>query len=292
MLTHQCLEAQVRVGSRARRITVVCLIVLLTAVGSLVGAIVPGDRGRAAEEFPPNSGFVPMTPARLLETRVGAGLTTVDGRFEGIGSIEAGATIELPVSGRGGVPAEARGVMLNVTAVWPTAPGFIIVYPCDEPRPLASNLNYQPGDIIPNAVLAKPDGNGTVCLYSLADTHIVVDVNGYTAERPREQGGGFLPGYFLQSVTPTRLLESRAGAGLTTVDGQFEGIGPIEAGATIKLPVTGRRQYLRANGGSTRRRHGSDVERHRRHPGRIRLPHRVSMWRAASAGIESQLSAR
>ena len=102
----------------------------------------------------------------------------MDGQFEEIGPIEAGATMQIAGQRRGGVPEDATGVMLNVTAVDPTAPGYITVYPCDERRPLASNLNYQPGDVIPNTVAAKI-GNGGLVLHSLATTHIVVDINGY-----------------------------------------------------------------------------------------------------------------
>jgi hypothetical protein len=71
-----------------------------------------------------------VTPARLLETRVGANLTTVDGQAEGIGRRGAGTTYELAVAGRGGVPDHATSVLLNVTAIRPSAAGFLTVFPC------------------------------------------------------------------------------------------------------------------------------------------------------------------
>ena len=80
----------------------------------------------------------------------------------------------------GGVPVDADAVMLNVTAVLPDAPGFLTVFPCGSTRPHASNVNYRPGDVIPNAVLAKIGTDGKICIYSLATTDIVIDVNGYT----------------------------------------------------------------------------------------------------------------
>ena len=66
---------------------------------------------------------VSVVPARLLETRSGPNNKTIDHLFEGIGRRGAGSTLELQVTGRGGVPVDADAVMLNVTAVFPVAPG-------------------------------------------------------------------------------------------------------------------------------------------------------------------------
>jgi hypothetical protein len=173
---------------------------------------------------------VSVTPARLLETRSGPGLTTIDGRFEGRGRLAAGSTVELVVTGRGGVPADGvAAVILNVTAVGPLALGFITAYPCGERRPLAANLNYRPGENRPNAVLAKVGAGGKVCLYSKSATDLVVDVNGFVGE-----GSSTMP------VSPARLLETRSGAGFDTIDGAFEGVGPVAGGTTFELTVTGR----------------------------------------------------
>jgi len=87
--------------------------------------------------------------------------------------------LELTVTGRGGVPTNAGAVMLNVTAVSPGAPGFLTVFPCGNAMPLASSVNYGPGDVVANAVLAKIGADGKVCIYSPAATDIVVDVTGY-----------------------------------------------------------------------------------------------------------------
>lgn len=69
--------------------------------------------------------------------------------------------------------------MLNVTAVLPQGPGFLTVYPCGSLRPLASKVNYFAGQVVPNAVLAKIGTDGKVCIFTLAATHILVDVNGF-----------------------------------------------------------------------------------------------------------------
>ncbi|MCB0968695.1 MAG: hypothetical protein KDB37_17820, partial [Ilumatobacter sp.] len=132
------------------------------------------------------NGYVPaggsvasVVPARLLESRPGPGNATVDGEFFGFGRVAAMSVTEVKVTDRGGVSPDAAAVMLNVTAVGPSAAGFLTVFPCGESVPLASNVNYVAGDAVPNAVLAKVGTGGKVCVFSLAETDLVVDVNGY-----------------------------------------------------------------------------------------------------------------
>jgi len=126
--------------------------------------------------------FSGLVPARLLDSRAGG--STVDGQFAGIGLRPPGSVLTLPVAGRGGVPTEAAAVVLNVTVTQPVAPGYVTVFPCDEAMPTASNLNYSTGQTVPNAVIAKVSVTGTVCLYTLTATDLIVDVNGSFAGGP------------------------------------------------------------------------------------------------------------
>ena len=177
----------------------------------------------------PVASLVALTPSRLLETRSGLNDLTVDGSFQGIGRRGAGTTLELTVTGRGGVPNNAGAVMLNVTAVSPGAAGFLTVFPCGTEMPLASSVNYGPGDVVANAVLAKIGTGGKVCIYSPAATDIVVDVTGYIAA-----------GSLFGTVVPGRLLDTRSGPNDLTVDGSFQGNGRRGAGTTLQLTVTDR----------------------------------------------------
>jgi hypothetical protein len=69
--------------------------------------------------------------------------------------------------------------VLNVTVTEPGGAGFVTVWPCGEPQPLASNLNYTAGANIPNNVIVKIGAGGKVCLYTLAGTHLIADLNGW-----------------------------------------------------------------------------------------------------------------
>ena len=72
--------------------------------------------------------------------------------------------------------------MLNVTATEPTALSFLTAWPAGEARPLASNLNYGPGQTVPNLVVVKVGAGGVVNLYnSSGSTHVVADLAGWYA---------------------------------------------------------------------------------------------------------------
>ena len=77
------------------------------------------------------------------------------------------------------MPSNATAVVLNVTVTGTQGSGYVTVYPCDASQPTASNLNYTAGKTIPNAVVTKLSATGTVCLYTLAATDMIVDVTGY-----------------------------------------------------------------------------------------------------------------
>ena len=195
-------------------------------VGNGTNPLDPSDDVAQKPALPP---LEPLLPARILETRLGPNEVTVDHLFEHLGRQAAGSTLELVVAGRGGVPADAEAVMLNLTAVFPSAHGFLTVFPCGSTLPVASNVNYGPGEVAPNAVLAKIGVGGKVCIYTLAETDLIADVNGYVP-------AGGSP----SSVVPARLLETRLGPNEVTVDRLFEDLGRQAAGSTLELVVAGR----------------------------------------------------
>jgi hypothetical protein len=122
------------------------------------------------------------------------------------------------------VPAGVSAVALNITAVGPTASGFATVWPCDVPRPEASNLNFTSGSIVANGVIAPVGASGKVCFFSNAQTHFLVDIAGWFSG-----GTDGVPAF--SGATPRRVLDTRNGIG-----------GPrtrIAAGGTLTVPVAG-----------------------------------------------------
>ena len=84
------------------------------------------------------------------------------------------------LTGAGGVPATGvTAVVLNVAVTQPTTYGYLTVYPSGEARPLASSINFAPGETISNGVVAKVGADGRINIYNPAgNTHVVVDVQG------------------------------------------------------------------------------------------------------------------
>jgi hypothetical protein len=200
---------------------------MLTLVLVLFGTVVwPGGTPSTASTTP---AMVPLVPARLLETRSGPGLSTIDGAGLGDGRVAAGNTIPVEVAGRHGIPASAKAVMLNVTAVFPSGPGFLTVFPCGADRPGTSSVNYQGGQVVANAALAKLGTGGEVCVYTLTATDIVVDVTAYVPD-----GGSVDP------IVPGRLLETRTGPDAKTVDGQGLTGQRVAANSIVEVKVTDR----------------------------------------------------
>lgn len=137
-------------------------------------------------------GLVPLTPRRVLDTRVGVG---------GLPRLAPGATYALPVAAWAGLPADASAVAATFTAVSPSALGYLTVWPCGTSPPVASSLNFRAGDVVPNTLLPTLGAGRAVCVTASQAVDLLVDVAGYLSPR----GAGFV------GVDPVRLLDTRAG---------------------------------------------------------------------------------
>jgi Putative Ig domain len=114
--------------------------------------------------------LLPTTIARLLDTREMTGPTA--GNRVATGSIQ-----EIVVAGRGSVPANASAVTLNVGVDGPLAVGFLTVFPCGSPRPLASNVNFVGSQTISNQVTVGLGSGGKVCVFTMTAAHLIVDLD-------------------------------------------------------------------------------------------------------------------
>ncbi len=184
----------------------------------------------------PPSMFVPLTPERIADTRDGTGGVPV-------GKLAPGGRIRVRVAGAAGVPlAGACAVAVNLTVVEATEPMFATVYPGGSARPGTSNINGGPGRPVPNLVVMGVGTDGHIEVYnSHGNSHVLVDVFGYFCETAGDR---------MVSVTPSRLFDTRTGAGirpgklqhLVPVDVQVAGLAGVPAaGATavvMNLTVT------------------------------------------------------
>ncbi|MBV8982271.1 MAG: S8 family serine peptidase, partial [Acidimicrobiia bacterium] len=155
------------------------------------------DAARAVQVATLRSRFNPLTPARILDTRVGTG--------DAGGPFNTGETRAETIDGLGGVPSTGvSAVAMNVTVTQPSANGFVTIYPDGGTRPNASNLNFTAGETIPNLVVAPVGADGKVDVYNLVgSTHVIFDVVGWYGST----GDSFNP------LTPARILDTRNGIG-------------------------------------------------------------------------------
>jgi hypothetical protein len=89
------------------------------------------------------------------------------------------SVLELPIGGRLGVPQAIRAAVLNITVTGSAGTGFVTVYPCGSPRPVASTLNYGSGATVANLAVATTSADGKVCIYTQRAVHLIVDLSGY-----------------------------------------------------------------------------------------------------------------
>ena len=124
-------------------------------------------------------------PTRICDTRVGnpSGLTGGASQCNGTGNsgapIGPHQSLTLNVARLGGVPTGATAVVLNVTAIYPTASTYLAIFPGNVQTGI-SDLNPIPGGVEPNLVAVAISASGTVTVFNnIGTVGLVVDVAGY-----------------------------------------------------------------------------------------------------------------
>lgn len=121
-----------------------------------------------------------------------------DAVYTGATRRPAGSITEITVAGQYGVPADAIAVAVNLAAVNPRRYGYVTAYPCGAERPVVSNLNFRPNEIVSAGAVVPIGVDGKICIYHHTDMHLVVDVNGaFGAD------SGFVP------LVPARAIDTR-----------------------------------------------------------------------------------
>jgi hypothetical protein len=172
--------------------------------------------------------YTPLPPTRICDTRpnnpssLSGTAAQCNGIYNSGAPINSGGTKVLSVAGYFGVPSDATAVTLNVTAVSPSAPGYLTVYPTGSTKPVASNLNYVGGEVVPNLVEVGTGTNGDVTVYASTEANIVVDVEGYVSATAASGVGG---GLYTPLSAPARICDTRANnpSSLTGGDAQCNG---------------------------------------------------------------------
>ena len=155
----------------------------------------------------PTSGYLAVTPRRLLDTREPG---------QAFGRMTGGKVHVLDL--RATMPRDADAVAVNLTAVNAAGGGWVRAWACAAAVPETANLTPEPGPPLANAALI-PVGDGRLCFQSLTDVDLVVDLNGWLT---RSSTVGMV------RSTAGRLLDTRSTA---------SPIRRLGAGATVALQV-------------------------------------------------------
>ena len=178
-----------------------------TAGGEPSGVTDPAPAAVVAMSNPAR--YVPVTPTRFVDTRVGLGA--------GSGLVTGPLTVHVPDV----IPADATGVVLNASVVDPTGAGYLRTAAAGT-TPLATALNYSGGQSTTGLVVTPIDTSrqATVTLYGGAGQVVLDAVGYYTAAAG--------PGGHYVALPPTRIADSRTGTGVSA--------GPQNGDVTVPLP--------------------------------------------------------
>jgi GH25 family lysozyme M1 (1,4-beta-N-acetylmuramidase) len=153
--------------------------------------------------------FTPLAPVRFVDTRAGKGTSS--------GARTGDVTVQVPSS----VPADAAGVVLDVSVVDPSGDGYLRLAPSGT-TPTTTALNYTGGQSVTGLAITRTNNRSLTVSIAGNPTQLVLDVVGYY-----EAGSTSNTAYV--AMTPQRFLDTRGGMGAT---------GPGSGAVTVSLPST------------------------------------------------------
>ena len=206
-------------GSWAR--VAVVSIVLGLAVALLPDVVAP----RPAAAVTAAAGeYVPLTQARIVDSRVAQGLA---------GPLTAMTTASFQVTGLGGVPSTGvAAVAMTVTYISPTVNAWSTIWAQGSPQPVAG-LNVSAGITYANSFITKVGATtGKVAIVLSAGTsQLAVDVQGYYTDASGGTGATFVP------LPLTRAYDARTSGGAlgaaASRDIQLSGVAGLPADPSL-----------------------------------------------------------
>ena len=163
--------------------------------------------------------FIGMPPCRIVDTRL------APGPYGGPSLAASQSRNFNLVNGPcPGIPGHVGAYSLNITVTNTQGPGFISIYPQDQPpQPLVSTLNYVAGQTVANAaVVPAGSGGGVTVVAGVSGADLIIDINGYYAGAPtvgientflgRNAGNSTMSGEFNTGIGTSALASNTAGS--------------------------------------------------------------------------------
>jgi hypothetical protein len=155
-----------------------------------------------------------VAPTRVADSRCGASsqpsfcagenLPTVN---NGLTSLGAGKTENITVTGIGNIPTSGvSAVVVNLTAIDPSAPGYFTVFPSGTGGAVVSMVNFIAGQTVANRVIVKVGTGGQITIYNNSgNVNFTIDVSGYYTDGSSSTQTGSL----FNPVAPARIVDTR-----------------------------------------------------------------------------------
>ena len=160
----------------------------------------------------------------MADTRGFGGFT---GAF-GPPQLTAGEARAFPVTSSScNVPGSAQAFSLNITASPATTLPYLTTWPTGGAFPIVSTLNDYNGGLVANAAIVPAGTNGSIEVYVISASDVILDIDGYFAPPGSTGALNFYP------LTPCRVADTRSYGGKT---GAF-GPPSINGGSSRDFPV-------------------------------------------------------
>ncbi len=222
--------AGVFVSVRARRVRRGLGTVAAVSVAGLLVSVIPGVLPPAAAVTAPGAGeFKALTPARIVDSRSGLGLS---------GPVVAGTVSSFAVTGRGGVPTSGvSAVALTVTAVAPSSNSWATVWAQGAPAPVAG-FNVNAAQTVSTTFITKVGAltGGVSVQMGSGSMGLVVDVQGYYTDSTATTAEATFVAMPMTRVYDSRVSGGVLGAGATRTV-QVLGVGGVPASGVAAVAV-------------------------------------------------------
>ncbi|MBL8216088.1 MAG: hypothetical protein JNK87_35530 [Bryobacterales bacterium] len=151
--------------------------------------------------------FYPLTPCRVTDTR--PLYRSPAGPF-GPPALMGGQvrSFALPQGPYCSIPSNARAYSVTLTVVPPASLAYLTMWPAGGPRPNVSSINSFAGRTLANNVIVPAGTGGSIDVFALNNTDLLIDINGYFAPDDGRTGLYFFP------QSPCSVLDTAEGARL------------------------------------------------------------------------------
>ena len=202
MAPHSLFDVRSR-STRGLWILVVPLIILASLTLPALQSVASGA--------PVTNKYVPVTPLRLVDTRIGLGIERIDEH-----------TWRVDATGVDGIPDDATAVAVSMVATNASGTGYLLTYPSGDSVPNSSNLNFQSSRAYSTGAIVGLSANGKFDVFTSTAVDLAVDVTGAFVP-----SGATTTGRFKPSDDPKRVFDSRSGS-------------PLGAGDVARISMKGR----------------------------------------------------